>query len=166
MSMEPVLHSFAYCLDFLRKQVADIPEADMVAQPNGIRNHPAWVIGHIAFACQLLGGAIGISRWLPKDWSNRFGTGSVPTADADLYGTKEEVLAMLAEAQSRMTEAVKQLNDSQLDQAFPVESYRPVFPTIRHALTQVLIGHTANHIGQLSVWRHQMGLAPMRRGFE
>lgn len=83
------------------------------------------------------------------------------------YGTRAAQFCLaLAEAQSRMTQAVKQLNDSQLDQAFPVESYRPVFPTIRHALTQVLIGHTANHIGQLSVWRHSMGLPPMRRGFE
>ncbi|HJY31210.1 MAG TPA: hypothetical protein VJ306_24450, partial [Pyrinomonadaceae bacterium] len=66
----------------------------------------------------------------------------------------------------RMTHAVKQLDASQVDQPFPVESYRPVFPTIRHALTQVLIGHTANHIGQLSAWRQAMGLPPMRRGFE
>ena len=166
MIMEPVLHSFAYCLDFLREQVADLTEDQMVTQPNGIKNHPAWVIGHIAFACQLLGRAIGLPHWLPKDWSKRFGTGSTPVADAGLYGSREELLAILAEAQSRMTEAVKQLDDSQLDQPFPVESYRPVFPTIRHALTQVLIGHTANHIGQLSVWRHAMNLSSMRRGFE
>jgi len=49
------------------------------------------------------------------------------------------------------------MDDAQLDQAFPVESYRPVFPTICHAITQVLISHTANHTGQLSVWRHAMG---------
>ena len=166
MTMKPVLHSFAYCLDFLREQVEDVPEADMVAQPNGIMNHPAWVIGHITFACQLLGGAVGVSRWLPKDWNSRFGTGSVPTTDATLYGTKEELLAKLREAQSRMTQAVEQLDESQLDQVFPVESYRAVFPTIRHALTQVLIGHTANHVGQLSVWRRARNLPSMRRGFE
>ena len=33
MSMKPVLHSFAYCLDFLG-EVADVAAADMVAQPN------------------------------------------------------------------------------------------------------------------------------------
>ena len=166
MSMEPVLHSFAYGLDFLREQVEDVAEADLVAQPNGISNHPAWTIGHVVFACQSLGRAIGLSHWLPRDWNSRFGTGSHPVADPELYGTKQELLAALREAQSRMTEAVKQLDDAQLDQVFPVESYREVFPTIRHALTQVLIGHTANHIGQLSAWRHAMNLPPMRRGFE
>jgi hypothetical protein len=33
--MEPVLHSFAYCLNFLREQVAGVADADMVAQPSG-----------------------------------------------------------------------------------------------------------------------------------
>jgi hypothetical protein len=31
---------------------------------------------------------------------------------------------------------------------------------------QVLVGHTANHTGQLSVWRRAMGLPPMGRPFE
>jgi len=28
--MNPVLHSFAYCLDYLREQVADIPSDEMM----------------------------------------------------------------------------------------------------------------------------------------
>lgn len=166
MTMNPVLHSFAYCLDYLCEQVADVAAADMVAQPNGIMNHPAWVIGHLTHSCQLLGGAIGLPEWLPNDWAGRFGTGSVPVADAGLYETKDTALATLGDAQSRITRAVERLDDSQLDEPFPDASYRDVFPTIRHALTQVLVGHTANHIGQLSVWRRAMSLPPMGRPFE
>lgn len=166
MTMGPVLHSFAYCLDYLREQVADVEEADMFAQPNGIMNHPAWVIGHLIFACQLLGGAIGLRKWLPTDWTERFGTGSAPSADSSLYKSKDELLAILRDAQARMTQAVEQLDDARLDEPFPVQAYREVFPTIRHALTQVLVGHTANHIGQVSVWRRAMGLPPMSRSFE
>ena len=166
MTMKPVLHSFAYCLDFLREQVADVSAADMVAQPNGIVNHPAWVIGHLTYSCQLLGGAIGLPEWLPDNWAGCYGPGSIPLADAGRYETKQNALAMLHEAQLRLTRAVQQLDDSQLDQPFPVESFRDVFPTIRHAITQVLVGHTANHIGQLTVWRRAMGLPRMARGFE
>lgn len=166
MTMTPVLHSFAYCLDYLREQVSDIADADMVAQPNGIMNHPAWTIGHLTHACQMLGGVVGLSTWLPDDWAMRFGTGSVPVADLSLYGTRSDALATLTDAQSRITQAVQQLDDARLDEPFPVESYREVFPTIRHALTQVLVGHTANHIGQVSVWRRAMGLPPMGRSFE
>jgi hypothetical protein len=166
MTMKPVLHSFAYCLDFLREQVADVAAPDMVAQPNGIMNHPAWVIGHLTYTCQLLGGVIGLPEWLPNEWAKRFGTGSVPVAGASLYETKQNALAMLDDAQERITQAVERLDDSLLDEPFPDESYRAVFPTIRHALTQVLVGHTANHIGQLSVWRRAIGLPPMGRPFE
>lgn len=166
MTMKPDLHSFAYCLDYLRDQVKDVADADMVAQPNGIVNHPAWVIGHLTHACQMLGGVIGIPAWLPEDWASRYGTGSKPLADLSLYENKGDALANLTGAQSRITQAVAQLNEARLDEPFPVESYREVFPSIRHALTQVLVGHTANHIGQLSVWRRAMGLPPMSRSFE
>jgi hypothetical protein len=164
--MKPVLHSFAYCLDYLRDQVADVAPAHMVAQPNGILNHPTWVIGHLTHTCQALGGAIGLAEWLPDDWARRFGTGSTPVADAGLYETKNKMLTMLDDAQARIIEAIDQLDDSSSDDPFPDESYRVVFPSIRHAITQVLVGHTANHIGQLSVWRKAMGLPPMVRPFE
>ena len=81
-TIEPILHSFNYCLDFLHEQVADVAATDIVAQPNGIMNHPAWVIGHITYVSQMLGGVIGLPEWLPAEWANRFGTGSVPVADA------------------------------------------------------------------------------------
>ena len=123
----------------------------MVAQPNGIVNHPAWVIGHLTFVCQMLGGANRLPAWLPKDWAERFGSGSRPIADAGLYEPKDRVLAILRDAEVRITRAIAELNNVQLDAVFPDKSYLEVFPTIRHALTQVLVGHTANHVGQLSV---------------
>jgi len=164
--MKTVLHSFAYCLDYLRDQVADLSPDQMVAQPNGIKNHPAWVIGHLTGSCQLLGGEIGLPPWLPDDWAKRFGTGSVPTADANAYEPKAAALARLTDAQSRITAAVGRLNDSQLDQPLPDEVHRAVLPTVRHALTHVLVGHTANHVGQLILWRKAMRLTPLNRSFE
>jgi hypothetical protein len=166
MSMKPVLHSFAYGLDFLREQVADVATADMVAQPSGITNHPAWVIGHLTQVCQNLGGVIGVPPWLPEEWAMRYGTGSVPVADAGVYQMRDDALAMLRDAQSRITRAVEQLEESRLDEPFPDQSYREVFPSIRHFLTQVLVGHSAYHIGQVGAWRRAMGLSPAARGFE
>src|SRR5687768_10471594 len=166
VTMQPVLHSFAYGLDFLREQVADVAAADMVAQPKGIVNHPAWVIGHLTYSCQLLGAVLGLPEWLPDDWARRFGTGSVPVADVGVYESKHDALAILGDAQVRITRAVEQVDESRLDEAFPDEAYLDVFPTLRHALTQVLVGHTSMHVGQLTVWRRAMGLPPMRRAFE
>lgn len=166
MTMKPVLHSFAYGLDFLREQVADVNDKDIVAQPNGMVNHPAWTIGHITAATHLLARTIGVPKWLPTEWVQHYRTGSTPVADAGLYDSKNELLSKLREAQTKITQAIEQMNDSQLDELFPAEAYRDVFPTIRHALTQVLIGHTAFHIGQISLWRKAMGLPAMKRSFE
>ena len=162
-----VLHSFAYSLDYLREQVADVSPDDMVALPNGIANHPAWIVGHLAFACQLLGGAVaGLPELLPAHWAARYGTGSVPVADVNAYESKADALAILADAQSRITQAVERLDEARLDEPFPEPSYLEVFPTVRHSLNQVLVGHTAFHVGQVSVWRRAMGLPQMARGFE
>jgi hypothetical protein len=164
--MKPVLHSFAYGLDFLREQVADVSEVDMVKQPDGFVNHPAWTIGHITAATHLLARTIGVTKWLPTEWVQNYRTGSIPVADASPYDAKHELLSKLSEAQSKITQAIEQMTDVQLDVPFPAESFRSVFPTIRHALTQVLIGHTAFHVGQISLWRKAMGLPAMKRSFE
>lgn len=166
MTMKPALHSFAYALDFLREQVADVSDVDMTAQPNGVVNHPAWTIGHITAATHLLARTIGVPKWLATEWVQHYRTGSMPAADAGPYDSKNELLSKLREAQSKITQAIEQMNDSQLNQVFPAEAYRDVFPTIRHALTQVLIGHTAFHVGQVSLWRKAMGLPAMKRSFE
>ena len=164
--MKTVLHSFAYALDYLREQVADLAAADMVAQPGGVANHPAWVVGHLAVTCQMLGEVVGVTPWLPEAWGRRFGTGGVPVADAGAYPSKEELLAALADAQARLARAVEGLGEAELDAPFPDPAYRDVFPTVRHALAQVMVGHASFHVGQVSVWRRAMGLPPMRRSFE
>ena len=166
MTMNPVLHSFAYALDYLRELVADVAPADMVAQPNGILNHPAWTVGHLTHSCELLGGVAGLPGWLPADFARRFGTGSVPLPDVNQYEPKEKALAMLRDAQARVTRAVERLDDAFLDQPFPNPSHRAAFPTVRHALTQVMVGHAAMHVGQLTVWRRAMGLPRLTRSFE
>jgi hypothetical protein len=166
MPAKPIIHSFAYALDYLCEQIADVAPADMVTHPAGIVNHPAWTVGHLAFTCQMIGGVIGVSEWLPSDFGTRFGSGSVPVADASKYESKEQLIGKLRDAQSRIAHAVEGLSDARLDQPFPDPAYLDVFPTVRHALTQVLVAHTAFHVGQVSIWRRAMKLAPMRRSFE
>ncbi|MCA9055146.1 MAG: DinB family protein [Planctomycetaceae bacterium] len=165
MSMKPVLHSFAYCLDYLRDQVADVEPTDMVVQPSGVLNHPAWVIGHLTFSCQALGGEIGLAEWLPTTWADKFGTGSVPVSEVSHYPNKTEALATLRDAQCRITDAIEQPSEAQLDEPLPDATSRAILPTVRHAITQVLIAHPANHIGQLTIWRRAMGLPQVGRPF-
>ena len=165
-TLQPILHSFAYALDYLGEQLTDVAPAALVAQPSGMANHPAWQIGHLTFTCQMLAGVLGVPEWLPEDFATRYGAGSAPTADVTRYEPKDEALAMLRDAQYRITEFVERADESQLISPFPDPAYRDVFPTVRHALTQVLVGHTAYHVGQVAAWRRAMGLPPLARAFE
>lgn len=166
LAVNPILHSFAYALDYLRDLVADVSVADMVALPPGIANHPAWLVGHLTFSCQELGGVIGLAPWLPKNWAAQFGPGSVPSADAQNYESRAVLLDRLRYAQSRVAAAVAALDDAVLDRTFSDEALRETFPTVRHALTQVLLCHTSYHVGQLAAWRKAVGLPPIGRPFE
>ncbi|MEP3480249.1 MAG: DinB family protein [Fuerstiella sp.] len=167
MSIDSVVHSFSYNLNFLRDQVADVPEADMVAQPNGIRNHPAWVIGHLTYSCQAIGSELGLPSWLTQTWAQQFGTGSVPasTVPADSDDCKANQLAALADAEGRIIDALLRMSDQQLDRPLPDEDFRKLLPTIRHAVTQILVAHTAYHVGQLTLWRNAMNLPVISRPF-
>ena len=164
--VRPILRSFAYALDFMAEQVAGISESDRVRQPAGILNHPAWIIGHVTYVAQMICGALGAPPWLPDSFAQRYGPGSVPTADATNYETPTAALASLREAADRLTRALEALDESQLDAPFPDPAYRETFPTLADALTQVLVGHTSYHVGQLGAWRKAIGFAPLQRGFE
>ena len=179
-----MLHSFAYSLDYLREMIADVPDELMSVQPSGIANHPAWTIGHLVFIAQAIGGVAGIEPWLDEDWAKQFGPGSTPGSEPPAsaggqfakqseslpaaFGSslRSDLLNELDTAQAKLTAAINALTDEQLDAPFPDPSYADVFPTVRHAVTQVLLGHTAFHIGQLSVWRRAMSLRPMLRSYE
>lgn len=163
-TMEPILHSFAYSLDYLRDQIADVPDELMAVQPDGVPNHAVWTIGHLVFIAQEIGGVIGIEPWLGEDWASQFGPGSEPSMLGAM--TRCELLAALETAQAKITATVGSLTDSDLEAPFPDPTYAHVFPSVRHALTQVLLGHTAFHIGQLSVWRRAMNFPTLNRSYE
>jgi hypothetical protein len=166
MSVRPVLRSFEYSLAFLRDQVADVSAADLAAQPPGVPNHPLWTIGHLTFACEMLGGVVGLAPWLPEGFADRVGPGSVPVPDPAAYDARDVALARLEDARVRLESAVDRLAERDLDAALPDPSLRDAFPTVRHALVQVLAGHTAFHVGQVAAWRRAMGLGGIGRSYE
>ena len=119
---------------------------------------------------------IGIEPWLGEERVKQYGPGSTPQPETRPSGSvsmaaerpleKTALLAALETTQTKLTTAVAALTDEQLDAPFPDPAYAKIFPSVRHALTQVLLGRTAFHVGQISVWRRAMGLPPMRRSYE
>ncbi len=163
--MNDVLNSFGYCLDFVYDLVGQLTDEEMVSQPAGLLNHPAWVAGHLTFSCQALSREIGMKTWLPTNWGKRYGMGSIPVADIAAYESKLELTEILRNAQARISVDVQGLTEAQLAAPLPDEKYHSVLPTVGHCVTQILVAHTAYHIGQLVVWRRKMGLPPLEKPF-
>ena len=133
----------------------------LTRQPNGVPNHPAWVMGHLTSSCQALGRELGLATWLPAQWEQQFGTGSIPTSDRSAYPSKEELLAALADGQARVSNRLADLGDAGMSTALPDKRYKTKFPTVGHAVVHILTGHAAVHVGQISVWRRAAGYRPL-----
>lgn len=140
------------------KMVADVAPADMCRQPNGIVNHAAWQIGHVAFVRASMVQLLGSSVDLPADWAGLFAPGTTPSGDAGMYPAKEELLAAFDRAQRRVVEVAKEASADTLGRPTPIPQIRAMFPTLRHLVAGMLTTHDGMHLGQLSVWRRVQGL--------
>jgi hypothetical protein len=163
--LDEVLRSYGMTLDYLRRLVADLDDRQMALQPGGAVNHPAWVLGHLIYSCQAIGGEVGLPAWLEEDWARCFGAGSAPTADPAAYPSKAELLHALADGQRRLADRLAAVGEAGLAAPLPDERYRETFPTVGHAVLHILVAHAAVHVGQVSVWRRVAGLPPVPEPF-
>lgn len=158
--------SYKLVTRYALRLVEDLSDADFCCQPPGVTNHPAWLLGHLCFSFQAIGGEIGIAPWLPEDWGQMFGTGSTPTSNVANYPSAKSLIEEFSKASERISRAIEGLNDEDLDAALPDEGYRKTLPTIGHALTHILIGHASIHVGQLTVWRAASNLPRVAEHFD
>ena len=152
------------CLDrtiaFLREQVADLADEEMILQPASIANHAVWTLGHVIYSFQAIAGELGVEPWLPEHWETGFGYGSSPSQSLSEYSRKPVMLETLEDAGYRLRAALLRIDEHDLADPLPDEDARKVLPTKAHALVQVIAGHTAYHAGQLATWRRAIGRKP------
>lgn len=161
-----VLNSYELNLDYLRRLIEDVPDAELANQQGGVVNHPLWTIGHLVYSAQMIGGELGLPAWLQDGWQARYGTGSIPSADRSAYPSKDALFDHLADAEQRLKDFLEAMGDEAMQQPLPDMRYRGMFPTLGHAVTHILTAHTAAHIGQLIVWRRVEGFPPLSKVFD
>ena len=159
--VQQIMGCFERTLAFIREQVADLSEEEMVLQPPGVPNHAAWTLGHLIYSCQEIGIELGLAPWLPSDWESQYGYGSLPSHIGSANSSKPTLLALLAGAGDRLRNALLLMDESAWAKPLPDEKTREILPTLGHALVQVIIAHTAFHAGQLAAWRRAIGRAPV-----
>ena len=145
-------------LNYAKKLMDGVAAESICTQPKPNMNHPAWILGHLAYTfdsgCKLL----GQPPRLPAEWGDMFRPGTRPRGDVADYPSKEALLAALESGCTRLIEAVKTVPREVLDREFPMEQFRHLMPTIGVAAVNLLTGHFGLHLGQLSAWRRASGM--------
>jgi hypothetical protein len=156
--LDLLLPTYNFNLTYAQKLAADVPDDQMCAQPvpDRVMNHPAFVLGHLAWASDNVIKFLGQEPALTADWKELVVTGGKPLADRSRYPAKDVLLKALENAHTRLAAAVATATSETLAQPAP-ERMRARFPTVGSMLLGLMTAHEASHLGQFSAWRRAMG---------
>ena len=157
--IDQLIFTYKFNLEHLEQQVGDLSDDQMVQQPHGLVNHPKWIIGHLASASNYVAKVLGLESTFPAAWEDPFKTGGVPSGDASIFPSKDQLLTELTSQHERVSAAITQVDAALFGQVFPDEEFRDHFPTIGNFCAYLMTAHEGNHIGQLATWRRAMNLA-------
>ncbi|HEX3999791.1 MAG TPA: DinB family protein [Pirellulales bacterium] len=148
-------------LGYAQKLVADVPDEKLCAEPapGQVMNHPAFLLGHLAWAHDSRAAALSGQPPGPAasaEWKELFGMGAKPSTDRSRYPSKAELLKAFEEAHGRLGDAAANATAEALAQPTP-EPMRNRFPTVGAMVLGLMTSHFATHLGQLSAWRRAMG---------
>ena len=153
-----VSYLYGFNLGFAERLVQDVTAEQMVQQPGGVINHPAWALGHLANSANSLAQVLGLESDAPAGWDKTFATGGTPSNDPSAYPSKEEILAELKKQHTRNTAAFDNIDPAELAKPNPNEAARKYFPTVGDVVVFLMTGHEMDHLGQVAAWRRAMGL--------
>ena len=150
-----------FLIGYLRKLIGDIPDERMVEQPLPNVNHPAWILGHLAWSTDRARQNLDLPPEFPAEWTTLFGFGSKPSASRGDYPPRDELVAAVERGFERLREQVASATPEQLGRPSPYPQTKDQLPAVADVLTVLLTGHLGVHLGQLSMWRRMIGLPPL-----
>jgi hypothetical protein len=150
-----------FLVGYCWKLVADIAEERLAEQPVGGVNHPAWILGHLAFSAERANSMLGAANALPPGWPAQFGPGSRPTSNRGEYPAKAELLSVVEQSFERLRRLAGDASPEQLARPSTNPYTKEALPTIKDGVAFLLTGHLGVHLGQLSMWRRLIGIAPL-----
>jgi hypothetical protein len=147
-----------FLLQYARMLVTDIPDERLTEQPLSGVNHPAWILGHLAYSADRGVSLLGGEKALPAAWTPLFGPETTPTNLRSDYPTKGELLERLEKQFERFRHQASSATSEQLAQPSTNPYTKDALPTLKEAIAFLLTGHLAVHLGQLSTWRRMIGM--------
>jgi hypothetical protein len=141
--------------------VDELDDARLCEQPVPGVNHPAWILGHLAYSGDGAVGVLGGQKTLTPDWTKKFGAGSKPSTIRADYPSKAELLRVLEERFATARELAAAAPSEKVALPNPNMRLKDKLPTVRDAVAFLFTGHFALHLGQLATWRRLIGIAPL-----
>ncbi len=132
-------------------------DCERCAEMAGTSKNPAWIIGHLAVAGDLMGSLAG-GEMKYAHWHELYSPGKEPKPDRSIYPKKDELMDALAERHGALSARVAGLTDADFRAELPMEAYRSFFPTLGDAAIYMMAAHEMYHLGQLSIWRNAAGI--------
>ncbi|CAN5185461.1 DinB family protein [soil metagenome] len=157
-----IIHQLDFNLAYAKKLVEGIPENLLTKRPNdGLENHPAWTIGHLATAyANLMNNLTGefILADGYKELFLRTGPGDprLPESDSSAYPAMENLISELTAQHERLVHHLLQMDEKKLKEKFEWR-FSSFFPTYYDRIMFLCVNHYAMHLGQLAAWRRAMG---------
>ncbi len=150
-----------FMVGYCRMLVEGLADERLAEQPLPGVNHPAWILGHLAFSADRAAGLLGGGKVLSPDWVALFGPGSKPKAVRGDYPGKDELLHAVEHHFERARQQAAAATAELLAQPSTNPYTKEALPTLQDAVTFLLTGHLGLHLGQLATWRRMIGLAPL-----
>lgn len=158
--LQHLLNTYAMNLKRAGMYVQGLSEEQMVQQPAGVINHPAWTLGHLAATADNLAKVLGLESTFPDTWREACKPGGTPSGNASDFPSRQQLLAQLQAQHERVAAALAAADQELLSQPHPNPRARRVFPTIGDYAVTLMTSHEGNHLGQVAAWRRAMGLGP------
>ncbi len=146
--------------------VGDLTPDVACRQATAREHHAVWILGHLLLGDSYLLSLLGATE-LPPDFPGlleRYGPKSSPTTSVADYEPVGALADRLRSTGIQRLVAVRAMTPVELGGATPDAFLARAQPTIAHHL-HALICHEGYHAGQLSAWRHNHGLGPVRWSF-
>ncbi len=150
-----------FLLHYCQRLAADITEEQMTEQPLAGVNHPAWILGHLAYSADIAVGLLGGEKIVPAGWVELFKPGSTLRASRSDYAAKADLLQAVEDYFRRARSLAASASVEQLSEPSSHPRMKEALPTIQDGIAFLLTGHLGVHLGQLSAWRRMVGKAPL-----
>jgi hypothetical protein len=147
-----------FLMGYFRMLIGDVPDERMAEQPLPGVNHPAWILGHLAWSTDRGRSLLGLEPECPAEWTATFGFGSKPSTSRGDYPARDELIRAVEQGFERFRDQAAAATPEQFDRPSTNPRVKDLLPTIGDGVAFLLTGHLGGHLGQLSAWRRMIGL--------